>query len=160
MRTSLARIALCTLAAAALPAVAQPAREGAIDMSFCFGGPTHAVNVSQGVSFGNYTLTGGSQSADKTFHALGMECIGTFEYKQGAPQHRGYCVWQDGGGDKIYGVDSRSPQTGYVWEFLGGTGKFQGIQGSGKVEFMGNVAQVRTGTMQGCRRLTGTYKLS
>lgn len=158
MRT-LARCSLYALAACAVQAAAQLPSQGTIDMTFCFAGPTHTVKATPEDQFGTYTLNGGSQSADKTFHALGFECVGAFEYRGTTGQHRGYCVWQDAAGDKIYGVDSLTPQGGYVWEFLGGTGKFKGIQGAGKVERTGAVAQLRAGVMQGCRRLTGAYKL-
>jgi hypothetical protein len=158
MRTP-ARFALYAFVLAALPAVAQAPREGPVDMTFCFAGPTHTVEATEADQFGTYALNGGTQAADKQFHALGFECVGTFEYRSTVQQHRGYCVYRDTAGDTVYGVDMLTPQSGYVWEFLGGTGKFKGIQGSGKVERTGAVAQMRKGLMQGCRRLTGTYKL-
>jgi len=144
--------------AAASTSLAQVPKEGAVDTTICWGGPTHIITATPTDRFGTYVVTGGTRAADKTFDSMSLECIGTFEARSGGSQHKGYCVYQDASGDKFHGTDSFTPQ-GYAWEFLGGTGKFQGISGTGKVERLGAMPSVRQGTMQGCRRLVGNYKL-
>ena len=146
------------LAAAQAAAQAQIPKEGGIDWSLCFGGQVYSVSATPQQSFGTYVLTGVARGTTGLAVLLSAECVGTFEASGRASQSRGYCVYQDAAGDRIHGVDSRTPQ-GYLWEIRGGTGKFEGITGSGSVESTGQPPAIRPGTMQACRRLVGTYRL-
>jgi hypothetical protein len=154
--------ALALLAAAG--AFAQPAnpaplaREGTFEQTLCFGGPNYVVTASDTDRYGTYQTTGGTQSATKAFNSMSLECIGTFELRSSVYKHKGYCVFQDASGDKFHSADTASPQ-GYTVELLGGTGKFKGMTGSANVEYLGAMTPVRQGTTQGCRRVTGSYKL-
>lgn len=143
-------------AQAANPAVM--AREGTYEQTLCFGGPAHVISASDTDRYGTYQVTGGTQSATKAFDSLSLECIGTFEMRSGVYRHKGYCLFQDAGGDKFHVADTASPQA-YTVEMLGGTGKFKGITGSASIERLGAMTPVRQGTLQGCRRVTGSYKL-
>lgn len=137
---------------------AQVPKEGPIDWSLCFGGNTQVISPTPQDSFGGYAVTGGVRATTGPADALSLECVGSFTYRNKVGKHLGYCVYQTAGGDKIFGSDSRGPQ-GYTWEILGGTGKFEGITGSGTAEIVGALLPIRPGTMQGCRRLIGNYKL-
>lgn len=157
--------ALFTLALLAAPGVfaqatnsAPMAREGGYEQTLCFGGPAQVISASDTERYGTYQVTGGTQSATKAFDAMSLECIGTFEMRSGGYRHKGYCVFQDASGDKFHGTDTVTPQA-YTVEILGGTGKFKGITGSATVERLGAMTPVRQGTLQGCRRITGSYKL-
>jgi len=154
--------ALVLLAAAdAFAQAANPApmaREGTYEQTLCFGGPAHMVSASDTDRYGTYQVTGGTQSATKAFDSMSMECIGTFEMRSGVYRHKGYCLFQDASGDKFHVADSATPQA-YTVEMLGGTGKFNGITGSATVVRLGAMTPVRQGTLQGCRRVTGSYKL-
>jgi hypothetical protein len=144
--------------AAAAPALAQLAKDGKVDLTLCWGGPTHAIAPTPNERFGNYSVTGGTRSAaGEAFDSMSVECLGSFESRGGVFQHKGYCVYQDRAGDRIYGVDT-SGGGGYSWFMLGGTGKFAGISGSGQVERLGEMTPVRQGTLQGCRRMVGAYE--
>jgi len=152
--------ALASVCALAQPASAPPlAKEGFYEQTLCFGGSSHVINASETDRYGSYVLTGGTQSVIKAFDAMALECIGTWELRSTVFQQKGYCVFQDPSGDKIHGTDTVTPQ-GYSVELLGGTGKFKGISGSAKIERLGAMSTVRQGTMQGCRRISGSYKLS
>lgn len=157
--TPMQRTLLASLVLLAPAALGQTAKEGTVESINCWGGPVHVMTPSANERFGTYTVTGGSQSANKLFDAMSIECVGVFENRPAGWQHKGYCVSQDASGDKTYLADTVTPQGGYTWEYLGGTGKFQGITGGGKVERLGNISPVRAGTLQGCRRILGTYKL-
>ncbi|MDP3758979.1 MAG: hypothetical protein Q8R01_00520 [Ramlibacter sp.] len=154
--------ALALLAAAgAFAQAASPApmaREGTYEQTLCFGGPNYVVNASDTDRYGTYQTTGGTQSATKAFDSMSLECIGTFELRSSVYKHKGYCVFQDAAGDKFHVADTAAPQ-GYTVELLGGTGKFKGITGSANVERLGAMTPIRQGTMQACRRVTGSYKL-
>jgi hypothetical protein len=148
---------LAALAVAA-PASAQPAKEGKVDATLCWGGPTHLINATPTERFGTYVVTGAVRADNGPLDSMSVECIGAFELRGALYQHKGYCMYQDPAGDKVYATDASTPQ-GYTWQFLGGTGKFEGIAGSGTVERLGNMSYVRQGTVQGCRRVLGTYRL-
>ena len=148
-------------AAGAFAQAASPApmaREGTYEQTLCFGGPAHLLTASDTDRYGTYQTTGGTQSATKAFDSMSLECIGTFEMRSSVYKHKGYCVFQDAGGDKFHATDTATPQ-GYTVELLGGTGKFKGITGTANIERLGAMIPVRQGTIQGCRRVTGSYKL-
>jgi hypothetical protein len=156
-----ALFALALLPAAAFAQAANPApmaREGTYEQTLCFGGPAHVISASDTDRYGTYQLTGGTQSATKAFDSMSMECIGTFEMRSGAYRHKGYCLFQDASGDRFHVADTATPQA-YTVEMLGGTGKFNGITGSATVIRLGAMTPVRQGTLQGCRRVTGSYRL-
>lgn len=134
------------------------AREGTYVQTLCFGGPAHVINASDTDRYGTYQVTGGAQSATKAFDSMSLECVGTFEMWSGAYRHKGYCVFQDASGDKFHVADTAVAQA-YTAEMLGGTGKFKGITGSATIERLGAMTPVRHGTLQGCRRISGSYKL-
>ncbi len=158
----LALLALALLASAdAFAQAANPApmaREGTYEQTLCFGGPAHVISPTDSDRYGTYQLTGGTQSVNKAFDSMSLECIGAFEMRSNVYRHKGYCVFQDASGDKFHVTDSATPQA-YTVEMLGGTGKFKGITGSATVERLGVMTPVRQGTLQGCRRVTGSYKL-
>ena len=153
--TGLALLAACLAIGVAS---AQIPRDGPIDWSLCFGGPTHVVSPTPQDRFGTYAVTGATRGAAGLAESLSVECVGTFEILGSASKSQGYCLYQDRAGDRIYGTDNRTP-AGYTWELLGGTGKYAGITGRGTTEILGIVTPVRPGTLQGCRRLVGSYKL-
>lgn len=134
------------------------AKEGGVDISVCWGGQLHMLTPAPNELFGTYVVTGGTRAADGVFDSMSLECLGAVENRAGEYRHKGYCTFQSPGGDKVYGTDATTAQ-GYTWQFLGGTGKFQGISGSGNVERLGNLTPIRQGTVQGCRRLVGRYRL-
>ena len=144
-------------------AYAQEPKEGRIDWTLCFGGSTQLIGpTAQDPTpkdrFATYDVTGGIVVAAGPAPAMSVECLGAFELRGRAYQHRGYCVFQDPAGHRIHGNDNRDAQ-GYTWTFLGGTGKYEGISGSGTTEVIGSMTPVRPGTLQGCRRLQGQWKL-
>ena len=150
-----------TLAALALvpaAALAQLPKEGAWDWTHCFGGAVHTTIASPELNAGSYLVYGVSRAGGGPIEAMSLECSGSFEYRGGKARSHGYCVQQDPAGDRVFATDSLGPQ-GYVFEILGGTGKFAGITGSGVVEFMPRVKSIREGTMQACRRAKGSYQL-
>lgn len=157
-----ALLALALLASAeAFAQAANPApmaREGTYEQTLCFGGPAHLISATDSDRYGTYQLTGGTQSANKAFDSMSLECIGAFEMRSNVYRHKGYCVFQDASGDRFHATDTATPQA-YTVEMLGGTGKFKGITGSATVERLGAMTPVRQGTLQGCRRVTGSYKL-
>jgi hypothetical protein len=145
--------------AAATPGLSTVLKEGPVDTTLCWGGPMHLLSANPTERFGTYVVKGGTSATDQVFDSMILECIGTFEARSAGAQSKGYCVFQDAIGDRIYGVDALTPGGGYTWEYLGGTGKFEGISGSGKIERVGDLGPA-AGTLRGCRRFIGSYKMS
>ncbi len=148
--------AACLLACGA--AWSQEAKEGRVDVTLCFGGPVHTLGPTAQDRFGTCESTGGGIAASGPASSGSFECLGVWEVRGRVSQHRGYCLFQRAAGNKIYGTDIRNAQ-GYTWEYLLGTGKFEGITGSGSTEILGSITPVRPCTLQGCRRMQGNFKL-
>jgi len=151
------RCKLCALALLAGSAMAADLpKEGTVDTSLCFGGPMHLIAAAPGERLGSYVVKGGTSAGSPAFDSMAVECTGIFEARAGATQSKGYCVFRDVSGDTIHGTDAITPE-GYVFEYLGGTGKFKGISGSGRIERVGTLAS-EGDRMRGCRKMVGTYK--
>ena len=92
-------------------------------------GDKHAVwtGVYSGASF--------NDTGKGMFHRTVWSCPGVTIIYNGSYVHHGYCVLTDADGDKIYGTsEGKGPAEGVdlvgVVSYEGGTGKYQGIQGS------------------------------
>lgn len=135
------------------------AKEGTVEQTLCFSGPITRLAVSETERYGTYTVTGTTQSDNKAFDALKMECIAAYEMRSRVWQHRGYCVFQDGSGDKFHGSDTLTTDGGYKLVYLGGTGKFTGLSGEGTIKMIEDAAKraPAPGTLQGCRLITARY---
>lgn len=149
---------LAVTALAATPVLSQMLKEGPVDTTLCWGGPMHMVTATPRDRFGTYVIKGGTSAADAVFDSMTLECAGSFEARAAGLQSKGYCMFQDASGDRIFGVDSLTLQGDYVWQYLDGTGKFEGISGSGRVERVGTLGP-EAGNLRGCRRFTGSYRL-
>jgi hypothetical protein len=141
-----------------LAASAQIPKEGPIDWTICWGGPVYTVVATPQDRFGTYAVTGAMRASNGPAETMSLECIGTFESRGSSGKSQGYCVFQDAAGDRIFGTDDRDAK-GYVFEFLGGSGKYAGITASGVIEPLAALRPMRDGTLQACRRLRGTYKM-
>lgn len=156
MRSS-SMILLALLLAGGVAAAGSIPQEGQVDSSVCFGGPMHVIAPSATEQFGSYVVKGATSAADVAFDSLVVECTGTFERRAGTTQSKGHCIFRDADGDAIYGTDAITPE-GYVWTYVSGTGKFQGITGSGRLERWGTLEPTST-ELRGCRKFTGTYRV-
>lgn len=144
----------------ALPfaAASHAADDVALESIACFGGTTQRDPATGADSTGTYDVTGGVVPAAGPLPALSLECSGRWEVRARVAQHRGECTLRDAAGNQIHQTEQATPQA-YTWTFIGGTGKFAGIHGSGTLERLLQQAPVRPGTMQGCRRIVGRVAL-
>ena len=72
----------------------------------------------------------------------------------------GYSRYMDSDGDFVvqenfYSLEGKEA----TWKFLYGTGKWKGIEGSGKTTVVIRPKPIVPGTRQGCLRSTGTFEL-
>ena len=103
-------------------------------------------------------------SGEGPFHNLSEFCVGVSLFINGIGSHKGYCVSTAPDGDKwaaefiIENVKpGPAPKRG-TYKFVGGTGKFTGIEGSGEY-MMYNVQPAAQGTYQSVSKIKGNYKL-
>lgn len=90
-----------------------------------------------------------------SFHLLGTS------YRTGDKVSRfGYSRYLDADGDFVVQENVRPAEgTDSTWKFLYGTGKWQGIKGSGKTTVVLAPKPIAAGTVQQCLRSTGVYEL-
>ncbi|HVL55987.1 MAG TPA: hypothetical protein VM491_05755 [Burkholderiaceae bacterium] len=160
---SASRVLILATAVLPLATLASPPplpKEGKYDMTLCWGGTSHAVSATPNDHFGTYALTGPVRSNAETrlFDQASFDCVGTWAVRASAHQHAGYCLVVDRDGDKAFFRDVRDGD-GYTAAFLGGTGKYRGIAGGGTTERIGAYPPARAGSIQGCARSSGNYKL-
>ncbi len=138
---------------------AQP-KEVSVDVRMCWGGTSQTIVPAQGTVLGTFQLTGPFYSAAPggAFDGAGGECVGAFESLAGELRLIGYCQLVDRQGDKAWGRDTRNKGEDF-YEFLGGTGKYAGISGTLKKERPAPSAAPRPGTLTGCARMVGAYRV-
>lgn len=134
-------------------------RQGTVEHKLCFSGQATQLVATETDTYGTYSVSGVTQSDNKAFDALSMECVAAYEMRSKVWQHRGYCVFQDASGDRYHGADNWTTDGGYRFTYLGGTGKFKGMSGEGIGDKGGQVKPIRPGTLQGCRVFKTTYTL-
>ncbi len=106
-----------------------------------------------------------ADSADSPLNNNSLRCVGTGRFLKSIGHFAGQCMFVDPAGDQFIidwnsvdfklGEAPRGPVT-----FLGGTGKFKGITGTGEWEANGSeIRSVTEGTYQGWSKLKYYYKL-
>ena len=127
------RLLIIALAAASLSAGAF-ARGGEVRYSTCPAGTSDTFTLDAGKRAGNFDLRSVMRTTPSggPFDLMMNRCIGSWNAVDGTGQAWGHCEWIDGDGDKILlrfsRLDTRPPN----FEFLGGSGKFDGIRGRGE----------------------------
>ncbi len=129
-RNVLAAITLCGAAAFAYPAQAGETEYGG---TFCGHWKSTTVQSSPEVSMFN-TEFWGIQTLDSTFKPWANatnHCTDNDIIMQGKMSAHGECLWTDSDGDTFIGTYVDEPGKPGTWTFLGGTGKWKGVTGSG-----------------------------
>jgi hypothetical protein len=99
-----------------------------------------------------------SNHENKAFDNNTFHCMGVIQVANGKPEGSMFCKFLDPDGDVTIGISTVDGPEG-TWEFVHGTGKWQGITGGGKNWPITQGKAVAPGTFQGCRKATGTFKL-
>lgn len=141
-------------------------KEGALDFNICFAGDTNNILHSDKHFAGTYKLTAAvySNPPGTAFDRQAAVCVGIYAMDEGKASGRGYCEFVDFDGDKwfmSYQTDGSGEFNG-SWETVSGagTGKYQGMVGSGKYSSTGRIVpSALPGGFQRCNRDTGTYRL-
>ncbi len=105
-----------------------------------------------------------TDSPDAIMHKASQHCLGAMHVIKGAyDDDGGFCVNTRPDGDKIFLTYKASGKMGQnakgTFTYVGGTGKFVGIQGGGEIERITGVRPAADGTVQGYNISKGHYKL-
>jgi hypothetical protein len=148
-------LASASLAAAPLP------KEGPVNMVSCFVGDTTFMEASKENQFGTATFNGlrFTPTEGGFGDATTAECIAQISVDATGRNATGFCVSVDADGDKVSTNLAGKNGVG-KWNFIGGTGKYAGIIGSGEYKPIRKFpAMMQQGKLGTCNSTTGTYKL-
>jgi len=105
-------------------------------------------NVTRGIA--DSVQPGGA--FDKTT----FECRSVVDASKAGVSYTSRCTFVDADGHKVIGA-SVGTQQGWKWTFLGGTGKWEGIQGGGTGKSTGPYPRLSPAVSAGCGLAVGTY---
>lgn len=112
------------------------------------GDATIVANVTRGIA--DAVPPGGP--FDKTT----FECRSVLDASKAGFDYTSRCTFVDLDGDKVVGASVGNAQ-GWKWTFLGGTGKWTGIQGGGTGKSVARYARLSPAVTAGCGLAVGTY---
>ncbi len=146
-------------------AQAQIPKEGAQSYIIGFSGTYKTVAMGQERIQITYEVLGVivSDASDCILQNASLRCIGSYHVIKGAYEDdSGFCVCTRPDGDQLFTSYKASGRLGAVGKgtvmYVGGTGKFAGIQGSGEFSRI-SVRPAAEGTLQGYNRVKDQYKL-
>jgi len=138
--------------------------EQPFDITYCAAGALPFLYESRELAIGGFQGTGiiRSNHENKIFDKTTLQFMLVFkviDVSSGKYIANGYVKLMDPDGDIIVVEDSGGPDE--TWKFLHGTGKWKGITGEGKaINITHGSKPIAPGTLQGCRRVTGTFELT
>ena len=138
------------------------AEEKPMNLISCRSGDVNMLTVSKELVVYGYEFKGidlGTEE-DKTFENFTHKCIGVTRVMGGPPITTAYCKYMDPDGDYFIVIgEGEMGQKGLPWEFLQGTGKWEGIKGGGIVYNITKGKAIEEGTHQYCIKVEGKYEL-
>lgn len=149
------KLAVLSLAAAAISTAL--AAETPIEMKGCLVNESSVLDkvgdmtIGSNVTRGPVDVTGGL--ADKLTH----DCRVVWSASKAGVEFTNRCIFVDKDGDKTITMASGTPKS-FQWKYLSGSGKYQGIMGSGTAEVV--TPYPRSGNVNvSCWQGRGTYTL-
>ncbi len=92
------------------------------------------------------------------FDKTSFECRGVTNASKAGVDYNSRCVFVDADGHKVVGTNVGTAQ-GWTWKFLGGTGKWEGIEGGGTGKSIAQYPRPSPAVSAGCGIAKGTYTL-
>jgi hypothetical protein len=164
-KVTLALLSFLAIIAAFGSAQAQIPKEGSSSYIIGYSGTYKTVAMGQERFQMTYEVLGVivSDASDCILQNASLRCIGSYHVIKGAYEDdSGFCVCTRPDGDQLFTSYKASGRLGAVGKgtvtYVGGTGKFIGIQGSGEFSRI-NVRPAAEGTLQGYNRVKDHYKL-
>ncbi len=130
-------------------------KKGTYSSTWVFSGPYTVIEVGDNgwAGISHFALVVWNDAGEGVLHDMTGDCVGMGLEAEWS----GYCSWADADGDKIFDhwkdVGERGTRT-----LLGGTGKYEGIQGTDEYEFV-YTPDAPEGTFHGHGRANGSYTL-
>ena len=142
------------------------AKEGTGSGSGFASGTWKGYPLEEGTQFVTWEQKGVSLSDDpkSPFHNMSQNCAGVQLWNKGIGTTFGYCIGLAPDGDKtLFEVKQENLKPGPglkkgTYKYIGGTGKFSGIEGGGEYTNYG-VRPAEDGTYQSVGKSKGSYKL-
>ena len=133
-----------------------------LEIMNCRSGTLNMLHAEKDLAVASFQLKGVSLSrnANKALDNSSSVCVGVS--RTGAATDsasHGFCKYLDTDGDVVMVEWHGRPPKGGSWSFLGGTGKWAGVQGKGDWETMPAAKPIAPGTTQGCNLVKGEYTL-
>jgi hypothetical protein len=164
-KTRLALISILIVLGSFCFAQAQIPKEGTSSYIIGYSGTFKTVAMGQERIQVTYEVLGVivSDASDCILQNASLRCIGSYNVIKGAYEDdNGFCVCTRPDGDQIFTSYKASGRLGAVGKgmvtYVGGTGKFIGIQGNGEFSRI-SVRPAAEGTVQGYNRVKDQYKL-
>ena len=137
-------------------AVAEP-----LEIINCRSGTVNVLHAEKDLTVNGFELKGVSltRNANKALDNSSSICVGVARSGAGDSASHGYCKYIDTDGDVVMVEWHGRPPKGGSWSFLGGTGKWAGVQGKGDWDTMPPAKSLAPGTVQACNLVKGEYTL-
>jgi hypothetical protein len=155
IRTGLA-VAL-GMACAPLAAIAQ---ERTYEIKVCSTAETTVIDKAGEVTILASVTRGMADSVAPggAFDKTSFECRGVTNASKAGVDYNSRCTFVDADGHRVVGATAGTAQ-GWTWKFLGGTGKWEGIEGGGTGKAVAQYPRLSPTVTAGCGIAKGTYTL-
>jgi hypothetical protein len=150
---------LIALTLGTLPSLAL-AQERPYEIRVCSTTETSVIDKAGDVTIVSSVSRGmaNSVAAGGAFDRTSFECRGVTNAAKSGVGYNSRCTFVDMDGDKVVGATAGNAQ-GWTWKFLGGTGKWAGIEGGGTGKPVAPYPRLSPTVTAGCGLATGTYTL-
>jgi hypothetical protein len=92
------------------------------------------------------------------FDKTTFECRGVTNASKAGVDYNSRCTFVDADGHKVVGTNVGTAQ-GWTWKFLGGSGKWEGIEGGGTGKLVAQYPRLSPTVSAGCGIAKGSYTL-
>ncbi len=135
-------------------------KQGTYATEWTFNGPYTAIDLGAD-DWGwisRFTVTRWNTAGGDLYNNISADCIG-MGGSRGQMESSGYCVFTDDDGDNIYEYWYETEPGKGVGVTLGGTGKYEGLQGEDNYEYV-FTADSPEGTFHGIGHDEGSYTIT
>src|SRR5512134_1267771 len=140
--------------------LAVQAQERSYEIKVCSVAETTVIDKAGDVTIMSSVTRGMADSVAPggSFDKTSFECRGVTNASKGGVDYNSRCTFVDADGHKVVGATAGNAQ-GWNWKFLGGTGKWEGIEGGGTGKPAGPYPRLSPTVTAGCGIAKGTYPL-
>lgn len=135
-------------------------KEGRLDVVDCYSGEIDLIQHADNNFWLSWKQTGTRRSVKKggPFDGMTAHCAGFLWNSLGEMNGHSACEYVDHAGNKLF-VKAARVGDDAEWRFVGGTGIYKGITGSGEFTGFSYFPQLTPTTYQFCPTSNGTYRL-